>query len=214
MLFIEFLWQDPGYYLTRVAIVAFSICVHECAHAWIALREGDDTACRLGYLTLNPVKVMGSQSLLMLALCGIAWGAVPVTPSAMRRRASRMIVACAGPFANLVLAVVFAVLTVGITRFGPVQLATVFGSFCATGVVVNYLLLLFNMLPVPFLDGWQLYTWFVPGLDRMAPEKRNAVSLVVILVIFLTPAGAVLWTGSSRLALATMKLVALPFGGL
>ena len=96
-MFIEQLLDHPVYFITWVAVVTFSICVHEFMHAWTALTQGDSTAQREGYLSLNPLKVMGLRSLIMLVLIGVAWGAVPVNPRAMRRSYSPVLVACAGP---------------------------------------------------------------------------------------------------------------------
>ena len=85
-MFIARLIENPRVYAPLALIVIFSICAHELMHAWTALKQGDDTAARLGHLTLNPLKQMGVVSLVMFAFVGVAWGAVPVDPSRMRRR--------------------------------------------------------------------------------------------------------------------------------
>ncbi|MCX6995813.1 MAG: site-2 protease family protein, partial [Kiritimatiellaeota bacterium] len=76
--FIVQAWEQPFFFFAWVGIVTFSICVHEFAHAWMALRCGDDTAARAGHLSLNPFRQMGPSSLIALLVVGIAWGAVPV----------------------------------------------------------------------------------------------------------------------------------------
>ena len=78
-MFIQYISTDPVFYFGWIVLAAFSICCHEYAHAYVALRVGDDTAARDGHLTLNPLVQMGFQSMLMLVFFGIAWGAVPVS---------------------------------------------------------------------------------------------------------------------------------------
>lgn len=79
-LFITQLFEDPQRFFIWLLVVIFSICCHEFMHAWAALKQGDPTAADEGHLTLNPMKQMGPFSLVMLAVCGIAWGRVPVRP--------------------------------------------------------------------------------------------------------------------------------------
>jgi Zn-dependent protease len=72
-MFIQQALTDPFLYFGWITFVVFSICCHEYAHAYTALRFGDDTAARNGHLTLNPLVQMGLQSLIVLALFGLAW---------------------------------------------------------------------------------------------------------------------------------------------
>src|SRR5688572_29409894 len=84
--------------------VLFSITLHELAHGWAALWQGDDTPRRLGRMTPNPIVHMGWVSLLMFAIVGIAWGVMPVDPSRFRwKRKGRTIVYGAGPAMNVAL---------------------------------------------------------------------------------------------------------------
>ena len=83
-LFITRLFEEPYYTFIWLLVIVFSICCHEFAHAWTALHQGDPTAAEQGHLTLNPLKQMGVFSLIMLAIMGIAWGAVTVNPSRMK----------------------------------------------------------------------------------------------------------------------------------
>ena len=102
-LFISRIGEDPFFVLSWMLVVVFSICVHELAHAWTALRCGDGTAADHGHLTLNPLVQMGWGSLMVLVLFGIAWGAVPVDVSRLRSYRQAAWVAAAGPLANGVL---------------------------------------------------------------------------------------------------------------
>ena len=87
--------------------VLFSITLHELAHGWAAIWEGDMTPRELGRMTANPVVHMGGLSLLVFAAIGIAWGMMPVNPSRFRhRRWGDAIVAAAGPVMNILLSIV------------------------------------------------------------------------------------------------------------
>lgn len=204
MLFIELLSRNPDLYLSWVTMVAFSICVHELAHAWAASSQGDSTAAREGYVTLNPLKLMGGRSLIMLAVLGFAYGQVPVNPRAMRRQWSHAFVACAGPGANVVLAFAFAALTALVRGIGT-DIGQPLTLLLTTGVRANCFLVLFNMLPIPMLDGWQLYAWLFPRLTRIRQEHLGAWSLGIIVLVFVSPLGTILWNAADRLAVMVLR---------
>ena len=189
-MFIEFLWQQPAFYLSWILVVVFSICMHEFTHAWVAHRQGDDTASANGYLSLDPRRVMGYQSLIALALFGIAWGAVPVDPRRFRHPAGAALVALAGPLANAVLAVLFALILTVIGLFQshlPEGLLNALVLFFGVGVQANSLLLVFNLLPIPMLDGWGVAEAILPPLQRLTAEQRGTYSLIAILLIWFSP---------------------------
>ncbi len=187
--FAERLLRDPAGFVAWVTVVAFSVCVHETAHAWCAWSQGDDTAVRHGYGDLNPRVLMGWPSLLALVLFGIAWGAVPVVPARFRHRWSEALVACSGPASNLVLAALFGTAYMATARFAPGArpLLLVFGC----GLDANCLLAVLNMLPIPPFDGWAAARFLMPGLGRVSPERLGLVSWVAIVVLFVTPASGV-----------------------
>jgi Zn-dependent protease len=163
-------------------VLAFT--VHEAMHGFVARRYGDDTAERLGRLTLNPLKhidpigtiVMPSLALL-LNIPVIGWAKpVPVNPAKLRNpRVDMAKVAAAGPLSNLVQAFLWALLLAVLQRMstgagGPSLLM----SMCTAGILVNALFAVFNMLPIPPLDGSRVLRSFVsPGmanvLDRLEP---------------------------------------------
>ena len=109
-LFINELFENPRFFAAVSVLVIFSICLHEFCHAWMALKQGDPTAADRGHLTLNPLRQMGFFSIVTFLMIGIAWGAVPVDPARMRHKYSHLLVALAGPAANLGLFVIFTVL--------------------------------------------------------------------------------------------------------
>lgn len=193
-LFARWIVEDPWFYATWVVIVIFSICVHEYAHARMALSLGDPTAAQRGHLSLNPMIQMGPVSLVVLALFGIAWGAVPVDVARLSRKEGAA-VAFAGPASNLILSVLAALMAtvLGLPLWGPegLQKAAEFFRFAS---LANGVLFLLNMLPVPMLDGWAVFSLFFPSMAHLKEEVASTVTTVFLMALFLTPVGTLLWT--------------------
>ena len=188
-MFIQQISIDPVYYFSWVVLAAFSICFHEYAHAAIALRVGDDTAAREGHLTLNPLVQMGMRSLIILAVFGIAWGAVPVNLSTVRNRYHRAMISLAGPLSNLLLCLIFSLLMV-IAKTAGADKAV---SFLFIGGAVNGMLFVFNMLPVPVLDGFAVLSTFHPGLEEFARHHAGTIFIIFILLLWNTPLGSMIF---------------------
>lgn len=205
-LFISTVTQDPFYYFAWVGVVAFSICVHEYSHARSALLLGDDTAARLGHLSLNPLVQMGPVSLAMLFLLGIAWGAVPVNTANLRGRREAALVSASGPISNLLLSVAFAGVSIGLGLFSVDQGAMMLmQKFFHLGSVANGVLFALNMLPVPMLDGWPVFALLFPRMREISPQQVQTLSWVFLLVIFFTPLWSLIWTGGSLMAAYFMQ---------
>lgn len=195
--------EDPFFVFSWIFVIIFSICVHEASHAWAALRQGDDTAAVHGHLSLNPLVQMGWTSLIMLALFGLAWGAVPVDPRRLRGPWSAAWVALAGPLANLALCVVFAGLTIG-SAFLPEAGGEVPLHFFRLAAIANGVLFVFNLLPIPMFDGWTVFAGFVPALRRIDPAQVQTYSWLLLLAIWVTPLGSGIWQAGSVLATRLM----------
>jgi Zn-dependent protease len=189
-MFIQYALVDPVFYFSWVVFVAFSICCHEYAHARVALQCGDTTAANHGHLSLNPLVQMGPQSLIMLALFGIAWGSVPVNGSAVRYARQRAQIALAGPFTNLLLCLIFSLLTVIAKQIGIQSAAT----FLFIGGAVNGTLFVFNILPIPILDGFAALSAFHTNLEEFARRYASIVFFVFILLLWSTPLGSFLFS--------------------
>jgi Zn-dependent protease len=173
--------------------VVLSLSVHEFAHAWCAFRLGDDTAARQGRLTLNPLEHLDPVGLL-LPLLGVPFGwarPVPVDPSRMRGvslEAGIVLTAAAGPLSNLLLAIGATLAMGGWARLDP-------GAALAAGplwqllewlVLVNLVLAVFNLIPVPPLDGSRLVDGLCPAWLRphwLAFASVGPFALVVLLVV-------------------------------
>jgi Zn-dependent protease len=181
--------MDLAAILTTISIAAipliFAITVHEVAHGWVAKQFGDRTAEMLGRLTLNPVRHVDPIGTILvpgiLLLTGssfmFGWAKpVPVDARNMRNPRSNMVlVTAAGPLSNLVMATIWAfIMMVNQDSVGGVT-----GEWIARmaqyGIVFNIMLAVFNMLPIPPLDGGQVLTNLLPQgavsdlLRRVAP---------------------------------------------
>lgn len=198
--FISRIAEDPFYVVSWIVVIIFSICVHEYAHAWTALKLGDDTAARNGHLTLNPMIQMGWMSLLLLALFGIAWGAVPVDPRRLRTAARAGWVAAAGPIANLLLAVLFSGLVVASAMVLPESSQWVPVSFFRFAAMANGVLFLLNLLPIPMFDGWTVLAAFARPLQSVDPARVQTLSWLLLLALWTTPAGTWIWQGGATIA--------------
>jgi Zn-dependent protease len=146
----------------NLIVLVLSLTVHEFFHAWSAWRLGDDTAARMGRLTLNPVPHIDPIGTLLLPLMGapIGWAKpVPVNPANFRRGISMStgdtLVSMAGPLSNLGLGLLAAVVFGLLARFSPgsIGAGTPAAGLLARLMLVNAGLALFNLLPIPPLDG-------------------------------------------------------------
>jgi Zn-dependent protease len=189
--FIERLSTDPVSYVCWLTAIVVSVTLHELGHVFAALRQGDDTPRLLGRVTLDPLVHMGWASLIMAALVGIAWGVTPVNPNAFRSRFGNAIVAFGGPLVNLLLALISFTALALLKRHGGPDVAE--GNnlwfFLRLLGILNVLLFVFNMLPIPPLDGATILGNFWPGFDRLRylPEAQpwffSAVLAAAILLV-------------------------------
>ena len=186
--FIQYLWENPKFFFSWMLFVVFSVCLHEFMHAYIALKEGDDTAARLGHLTLNPFRQMGIISLIMLVLIGFCWGAVPVNRENFRNKYSDLRVSLAGPLTNLGLFLIFGLISGLAYRYLPQMEDDSRQEFLVMmffqGSFMNMVLFLFNMLPVPGFDGYALVENFVPQELKYSEFFKGASIVVLMLALF------------------------------
>lgn len=177
----------------QLAVLLFSVIIHEVSHGLVALRLGDETAKRFGRLTLNPLKHLdpvGSVFLPLLLFITrspviLGWAKpVPYNPNALYKdyKYGPLKVALAGPFSNLAIAFIFG-LTVRFSTavFDPVTLA--FFSFI---VFLNCLLAVFNLVPIPPLDGSKILTAVLPYKYSLALQRigLQGVFLILLLLFF------------------------------
>jgi Zn-dependent protease len=162
--------------LTTYVVLLFSLSVHESAHAWMAWKLGDDTAKRLGRVSLNPIVHIDPIGTLLFPLIQIftrvpllGWAKpTPYNPANFRRdvslRKGHMLVAAAGPVSNFLLALVFTGVLVMLMRGGLIQSRENFLlNLSMLGIELNVLLAVFNLIPIPPLDGSKVASFGLPG---------------------------------------------------
>ncbi|EHC19346.1 site-2 protease family protein [Fischerella thermalis CCMEE 5273] len=182
-MFIETLIVSPIVFLRVVIIVIISISLHEIAHGLVALSQGDDTPCKQGHITLNPLVHMGWESLIFLCVAGIAWGKMPINASNFRsQRLGNILVSTAGPLCNLVLAF----LCMGLLKLLADSTYAEFFSFqfFYMSAHINLMLFLFNLLPIPPLDGFYIFSEIFPILK---PLQYTYFGLFALMMLFLIP---------------------------
>jgi Zn-dependent protease len=193
---IATLWErDPVLLISWVVWVVLAIVLHELAHGWTAIRCGDRTPIESGHMTINPLVHMPPIAIMMFVFTGITWGLMPVNPSRFRGRYDDAKVAFAGPTMNLVLA--FACLLAvsaweiaGSGHWGPRFVAKDpldhnVWLFLRVGLTMNLFLALFNLIPVPPLDGSRIARDFFPAYDRvLSPQQPGALILFMVLFYF------------------------------
>ncbi|TFE31873.1 site-2 protease family protein [Cohnella luojiensis] len=174
-------------------LIAFS--VHEFAHAWTAWRFGDDTAYREGRVTLNPMAHLDWIGMLFLILAGFGWAKpVPVRRSRFKNpRLMSIIVTAAGPISNLLLAFLFLLLINVLDVFHVFDHATNdflinLGDFINYWLSINLALFLFNLIPVPPLDGYRIVEEFLPIRIRIRIQEMGQwITFGFLLIIFIPP---------------------------
>ena len=171
---------SPMLLVAWVFWVIFSITLHELAHGWAAIHRGDRTPIEQGRMTLNPIVHMGPMSLIVFALVGIAWGAMPINPMRLRGRHADAAVAVAGPLMNISLAVVAGVGAGVVLRYTDPSGGVWFNVwlFFSAGCWLNLLLAAFNLLPAPPLDGSKILASFWPAYRRLI-EGEHAIPLMI-----------------------------------
>ena len=194
-MFMEMLFDDPIRFFMVLLVVVFSVCLHEFFHAWAAVSEGDESL--RDHLTLNPLKQMGVMSIIMFLFLGIAWGSVPVRKELLRSRKSELKVAAAGPSANLLLlllSLLFFILLLKWAGETPPESARAVARtrtllfFILTAGVYNFVLFVFNLLPVPGLDGWHILQYFFPGkLEIRSEWVKGIMAGMIFGAFFLVP---------------------------
>lgn len=181
--------------MTLIPLV-LSLSVHEWAHAWSAYRLGDDTAARLGRLTLNPLAHIDPIGTIMLPLLGVPFGwakPVPVNPTRFDRRVTMrtgmVITAAAGPLANVVLAVACTVVLGLALRFASdfLDAQPALRLLLDYGIGMNLVLAIFNLLPIPPLDGSRVADGLMPRRFRPAWEAFARQGPIVLLVVIFAP---------------------------
>ena len=184
----------PATLIARLIVLVISFTIHEFSHAWSATHLGDETPRQYGRLTLNPLAHLDPMGSLLLLLVGFGWAKpVPINPYALLRRtpAGVMWVSLAGPFSNLLMAILAAVPF----RMGLVSVAAGMTNTRAIlpnpslilvqFITINLLLCLFNLIPLAPLDGEKILDYFLPPSMAKVFENIRPYGPVILIVLVL-----------------------------
>jgi Zn-dependent protease len=189
--------------------VILAITLHEAAHGYVAMRFGDMTAYAAGRVTLNPIKHIDPVGTIALPLALLALGKlfggggmlfgwakpVPVNFANLRHPKRDMLwVAAAGPLSNLAMALLWAIVAKLSLAMSQSAIALPLALMGAAGVLVNLILMVLNLLPLPPLDGGRILTSLLPHRMAYAFARVEPYGFIILLVLLFTGAlGYVLW---------------------
>jgi Zn-dependent protease len=214
--------------LLGLPIFLFSVIAHEYAHGYAALKQGDPTAFQLGRLTWNPIKHIDPFLTIVLPVLTF-WGSnqtmifggakpVPVVPRNYRNfKRGDIIVSLAGVAANAVVALACVVLAVAVGALGrgapPAAEALGYAQdMLRFGILINLILIMFNLLPVPPLDGSHVMKYLLPPAWAMHYQRIGAYGLLIlILLLSFAPAVIATWMAPVRLLMGVAARLIAPF---
>lgn len=188
--------------------VLFAIVVHEVAHGWIASKFGDKTALLLGRLTLNPLKHIDLFGTIIIPLVLLMTGSgfifgwakpVPINPRNFRNPTKAMPwVAAAGPLANLIMALLWAIIAKGglLLLHQQLSFALPIVLMGRIGIDINLVLMLLNLIPIPPLDGSRILMAFLPKQAQYRYARLEPYGLILVLILLMTGLlSSIVWPG-------------------
>lgn len=190
-MFFESLFSDPAFFISVVIAILLAVVVHEFCHAWMATYLGDPTARYLGRLTLNPLAHLDPIGTLMLFIAGFGWGKpVPFSLNHLKNpRTDAALIAFAGPLSNLFIAILFAIpyrylYFSDIAVNSPSVITGFLLILMKTIIDFNLLLMVFNLLPIPPLDGSKIFALLLPGdyVGKLYTYRNYGYGILLLLV--------------------------------
>jgi Zn-dependent protease len=200
------LQENPVAFALIAVVLLYSLVLHELAHAWVADRVGDPTARNLGRITLNPLRHLDPLGTILLLIAGFGWAKpVPIRPQNFAHyRSGLFFVSIAGVVVNfmIALAALFTLAALGLRMSPDGELAVLPGSQAAalaqgagayvlTGLIItariNLILMIFNLFPIPPLDGFKVVQAFIPARLQEALwglERFGFFIVIGILLLF------------------------------
>ncbi len=192
--------MNPIFLVTLLVVLFFSIIIHEFSHGYVALLCGDDTAKMMGRLTLNPlphIDPMGTIFLpiFMLLISGgkfaFGWAKpVPINPYNFRDyKKGILLTGAAGPVSNILLAFFIAFLF----RVFNVSPRSAFGLLLSYACLLNLLLAIFNLIPIPPLDGSRILSGLLPSHLDASYRRLEPFGIFIVMFLFISGLFNVIW---------------------
>ncbi|MBM4761584.1 site-2 protease family protein [Bacillus sp. B15-48] len=177
---------DQFIYVAITLIIAFTL--HEFAHAFVAYKFGDHTAARQGRLTLNPLKHLDPFGTILIFIAGFGWARpVPVNRFFFKNpRFAGILVSVAGPLSNFLLVILGYIILYGMLAFGVGVTPTIL-EFFNVFIWLNMVLFIFNLLPVPPLDGYRIIEDLAPADVRARLTQYEKYGIIIFLILVITP---------------------------
>lgn len=178
---ISGLFSDPSGFVIFIIALLIALTFHEAAHAYVAKLLGDDTAEIMGRLTLNPLAHLDPLGTIAMVVAGVGWAKpVPVNPNNFQQpRFHNLLVALAGPATNFLIALFFAGLNV-IFKPEPSSLAA---GTTTLIIYFNLVLMLFNLIPIPPLDGSKILHLFMSDESFYYLEQYGTYLLIGLILL-------------------------------
>lgn len=181
-------------FLFTLPALLLSLSIHEFAHAYTAYKLGDMSQKYRGRLTLDPFKHIDIVGFLCIMLCGFGWGKpVQIVDTNFKNRAKgNAIVAFAGPFSNILLAIFFAIVIKILSMTGVLGLMAtnnigiILIQMLSITIYFNIVFAVFNMLPIPPFDGSKVLFYFLPRKYKNIMYTLEKYSLIILLVLIIT----------------------------
>jgi Zn-dependent protease len=171
-----------------VITLMFAFTFHEFAHAYVAYKFGDMTAKKQGRLTLNPIHHLDPFGTILILIAGFGWARpVPVNRFYFKKpRLAGVLVSVAGPLSNLVLASIGFIVWYALNRFGSIP-SDNFIDFLNIFINLNVVLFIFNLLPLPPLDGYRIVEDLAPNHIRAKMTQYEQYGVLIFLILVITP---------------------------
>ena len=217
---------DFQYLLLYLPLLIISFTVHEFGHAWVALKQGDDTAYLLGRVTLNPAAHIDPIGSLLMPAIAVLYGMpvlgwarpVPVTPRKFRDyRRGDLLTSAAGIAGNMLLVLAFALLGEGVAAalahgVEAGRTLEIVGQMCWLGGVLNVALIVFNLIPVPPLDGSRIIVHYLSPRGAQTYAEVARYGMVILWGLLLFHGFDFIGPLANGVNDAVVRVVDLPFG--